>query len=105
MPRTRRMGLELWWKPGRSVSDTQRDSEKAWVDTENRSLYFISLLIAVQQVQHVRGHVLFSFEEDVAEDAVRREHAFHHREDESEEQYQQEAGEMKVPIAPSDEER
>eukprot|EP00971_Amphidinium_carterae_P006350 125076-Amphidinium_carterae.1 len=77
MPRARRMGLELWWKLGRSVSDTQGNSEKAWVDTKD------------------------SFEEDVAGEAVRQEHAFH----EGEEQEQQEAGEMKVPIAPSDEER
>eukprot|EP00971_Amphidinium_carterae_P052269 1028953-Amphidinium_carterae.1 len=32
------MGLELWWKPDRSVSNAQRISEKAWVDTENRTL-------------------------------------------------------------------
>eukprot|EP00971_Amphidinium_carterae_P063085 1248255-Amphidinium_carterae.1 len=72
----RRMGLKLRRKSDRGVCDTQGDSEKAWVDTEN------------------------SFEE-VAEDAVRQEHVFH----EGEEQEQQVAGEMKVPIAPSDEER
>eukprot|EP00971_Amphidinium_carterae_P230281 4570152-Amphidinium_carterae.1 len=38
MPRARRMGLELRWKSYRSVSNAQRISEKAWVDTENRSL-------------------------------------------------------------------
>eukprot|EP00971_Amphidinium_carterae_P020867 411456-Amphidinium_carterae.1 len=38
MPRARRMGFELWWKPNRRVSDTQRDTKKAWADIKNRSL-------------------------------------------------------------------
>eukprot|EP00971_Amphidinium_carterae_P253896 5040451-Amphidinium_carterae.1 len=42
-----------------------------------------------------------SFEEEVVDDAVRQEHAFH----EGEEQDQQEAGEMKVPVAPSEAEK
>eukprot|EP00971_Amphidinium_carterae_P055076 1085254-Amphidinium_carterae.1 len=35
MPRARRMGLKLWWKPSGSDSNAQRNSEKAWVDTTN----------------------------------------------------------------------
>eukprot|EP00971_Amphidinium_carterae_P156870 3109853-Amphidinium_carterae.1 len=75
MPSARRLGLKLRRKSDRGVGNTQRISEKAWADPEDRiQIYFIPLLIAVQQVQHVRGHVIFSFEEDVAEDAVRQEH-------------------------------
>eukprot|EP00971_Amphidinium_carterae_P108662 2151362-Amphidinium_carterae.1 len=72
---------------------THRGTQRRLGLIERTGLYFIPLLIAMQQVQHVRGHVIFSFEEEVAGDAKRQEHTFH----ESEEQEQQEAGEMKVP--------
>eukprot|EP00971_Amphidinium_carterae_P348120 6490331-Amphidinium_carterae.1 len=75
---------------------THRGTQRKLGLIQRTGLYFIPLLIAVQQVQHVRGHVIFSFEEEVVEDAARQEHAFH----EGEEQGQQEAGEMKVPVAP-----
>eukprot|EP00971_Amphidinium_carterae_P194003 3849323-Amphidinium_carterae.1 len=67
MPSTRWLGLKLWWSTSGSDSNAQRNTEKAWVDTTD------------------------SFEEEVADDAARQEHAFH----EGEEQDQQEAGEMK----------
>eukprot|EP00971_Amphidinium_carterae_P236064 4685016-Amphidinium_carterae.5 len=60
---------------------------------------------------HVRGHVIFRFEEDGAGDGVvRHEHAFHDTRsvhESEEEQEHQEPAEMKVPGpgAPTDEER
>eukprot|EP00971_Amphidinium_carterae_P150290 2979481-Amphidinium_carterae.1 len=57
---------------------TQRILE-AWVNTNfSMGLYFIPLLVScneagrglAQQTQHLRGHVVFSFEEDVAGDGA-----------------------------------
>eukprot|EP00971_Amphidinium_carterae_P351540 6492157-Amphidinium_carterae.6 len=87
MPSAGRMGPELWRSSGGSNRNTQNDSEKAWVDTENGTLLHPTLVFIVQQTQ--------------PGDAERQEHAFH----KSEEQEQQELGETRVPIAPSDEER
>eukprot|EP00971_Amphidinium_carterae_P132504 2624476-Amphidinium_carterae.1 len=63
--------------------------------------------------QHVHGHVIFSFEEDVAGDGVERhETAFHESGVgeggemlDEQEQEQQELAEMKVPVAPTEEEK
>eukprot|EP00971_Amphidinium_carterae_P237112 4705949-Amphidinium_carterae.1 len=69
-------------------------------------------MIAASQTQHVRGHVIFSFEEDVAGSGeVRHEPAIHVSggdapEDlpDGQELEQQEAAEMKVPVTPTEEE-
>eukprot|EP00971_Amphidinium_carterae_P182577 3623458-Amphidinium_carterae.1 len=89
-----------------------RTNQRRLVLIQRTGLYFVPLLITAQQAQRVRGHVIFSFEEDVAGECVERhETALHSRvKDEGEvvdqqEQDQQECAEMKVPTAPTEEEK
>eukprot|EP00971_Amphidinium_carterae_P290689 5772390-Amphidinium_carterae.1 len=77
MPSTRRLGLKHWWSASGSNGNTPRNTEKAW------------------------PLGLIQWTEEVAGNAEGQEHAFH----EGEEQDQQEAGEMRVPVAPSEKER
>eukprot|EP00971_Amphidinium_carterae_P154146 3057136-Amphidinium_carterae.3 len=111
-PTTGRMGLKLKFGGAPvEAAATHRATKRRLALVQRVGLYFIPLMVAAHQTQHVRGHVVFSFEEDIAGDGVERhETAFHESGVDEEmpdghEPEQQEPAEMKVPGTPTDEER
>eukprot|EP00971_Amphidinium_carterae_P118002 2337676-Amphidinium_carterae.1 len=65
-------GWDLSFRGEPLEAATHRATQRRLGLVQRAGFYFIPLLIAAHQTQHVRGHVVFSFEEDVAGDGVER---------------------------------